>query len=342
MGKCITFGEVMMRLNPEGYLRIIQADRMEVSFAGGELNVAVGLVNLGQEAEFVTKLPDNELGRAARMEMHRYGVCTEHVITGGERLGIYFVEKGASVRASRVLYDRKGSALSEAEPAEFDWNEIFESAEWFHFTGITPALGAKLQAICLEACMAAKEKGLTVSCDLNYRNKLWSREEANRCMSQLLPYVDVCISNEEDIEDVFGIKAKYTQLNRGRIDADAYREVAERLCGMFPVGKVAITLRGSKSASDNTWGAMLYDGRTKEAFYSDTYQIHIVDRVGGGDSFGAALIFALMSDYEPREAVTFAAAASCLKQTIEHDFNLVTVEEVQGLAQGNASGRVQR
>lgn len=342
MKKCITFGEVMLRLNPEGYRRILQADKMEVSYAGGELNTAVCLANLGQAAEFVTVLPDNALGDAALMEMRRYGVDTKHIAKRGERLGIYFIEKGASVRASKVIYDRKGSAISEATAAEFDWEQIFEDAGWFHFTGITPALGRELPAICLEACKAAKKKGIPISCDLNYRNKLWSRQEANKVMSSLMPYVDLCIANEEDAGDVFDIFAKHTDITKGQLDHQAYIDVARQLSERFDLKKVAITLRGSISASDNNWAAMLYDGETKESFFSNSYQIHLVDRVGGGDSFGGALIYALMHEYDMQKSISFATAASCLKQTMEHDFNLVTLEEVQKLAQGNSSGRVER
>ena len=340
MKRIITFGEIMMRLNPEGYLRFVQAGKFEASYAGGEANVAVSLANFGLDASFVSKVPAHEIGQCAVNELRRYGVNTELMVRGGDRLGLYFVEKGASQRASKVIYDRAGSAIAKATAAEFDWKKIFDGADWFHFTGITPALGGELPQICLEACKAAKELGVKISCDLNYRKKLWSRETAGQVMAQLMPYVDVCIANEEDAKDVFGIEAEDTDLNAGKVNHDGYISVARQLADRFGFKKVAITLRGSISASDNQWAAMLYsDGK---ACFSPTYNVHIVDRVGGGDSFGAGLIYSLLSDYDDQRAVNFAVAASCLKHSIEHDFNLVSVSEVESLASGNASGRVQR
>ncbi len=340
MKRIITFGEIMMRLNPVGYLRFVQADSFEASYAGGEANVAVSLANYGMDAAFVSKVPSHEVGQSAVNALRKYGVDTSLMVRGGDRLGIYFVEKGASQRASKVIYDRANSAISKAEACEFNWKEIFKGADWFHFTGITPALGGALPQICLEACRAAKELGITISCDLNYRKKLWSNEEAERVMSQLMPFVDVCIANEEDAKDVFGIEAENTDLIAGKVDGAGYISVARKLTEKFGFKKVAITLRSSISASDNEWGAMLYsDGK---AYFSPKYLVHIVDRVGGGDSFGGGLIYSLLSGYDEQKTINFAVAASCLKHSIEQDFNLVSVSEVEALAAGNASGRVQR
>lgn len=340
MKRVITFGEIMMRLNPEGHLRFIQAGKFEATFAGGEANTAVSLANYGIDAAFVSKVPVHEIGQMAVNELRRYGVDTSLMVRGGERLGIYFVEKGASQRASKVIYDRANSAVAGAAAADFDWKKIFHGADWFHFTGITPALGGQLPAICREACREAKKQGVTVSCDLNFRKKLWSRERANQIMTELMPYVDICIANEEDAKDVFGIAARNTDLDTGKLDHQGYISVARQLTERFHFQKVAITLRGSISASDNDWAAMLYsDGR---AYFSRTYRIHIVDRVGGGDSFGGGLIYSLLSGLDTQKAIDFAAAASCLKHSIEHDFNLVSAAEVESLASGNASGRVQR
>lgn len=330
----------MMRLNPEGYCRFVQADKFEASYAGGEANVAVSLSNYGMDAAFVSKVPAHEIGQCAVNELRHFGVDTRMMVRGGDRLGLYFVEKGASQRASKVIYDRAGSAIAKASASDFDWNKIFDGADWFHFTGITPALGGELPEICLEACKAAKALGVKISCDLNYRKKLWSNEKANEVMSTLMPYVDVCIANEEDAKDVFGIEAEDTDLNAGKVNHEGYISVARQLAERFGFEKVAITLRGSISASDNEWAAMLYsDGK---AYFSPKYNVRIVDRVGGGDSFGGGLIYSLLSGYDDQKAINFAVAASCLKHSIEHDFNLVSVAEVEALAGGNASGRVQR
>ncbi len=340
MKRIITFGEIMMRLNPSGYLRFVQAESFDASYAGGEANVAVSLANYGMDAAFVSKVPTHEIGQSAVNALRKYGVDTSLMVRGGDRLGIYFVEKGASQRASKVIYDRANSAISQASSADFDWKKIFAGADWFHFTGITPALGGDMPKICLEACKAAKELGITVSCDLNYRKKLWSNEEAQRVMSELMPYVNVCIANEEDAKDVFGIEAENTDLIAGKVDGAGYISVAKKLTDKFGFDKVAITLRSSISASDNEWGAMLYS--KGEAYFSPKYLVHIVDRVGGGDSFGGGLIYSLLSGYDEQKAINFAVAASCLKHSIEQDFNLVSVSEVETLAAGNASGRVQR
>lgn len=340
MSKVVTFGEIMLRLNPEGYSRFVQSGRFEASYAGGEANVAVSLANYGMDAYFVSKVPEHEIGQCAVNALRGFGVHTEYMARGGRRLGIYFCEKGASQRPSKVIYDREASAIAEANTSDFCWEEIFAGADWFHFTGITPALGGCLPNICLEACKAAKKLGVKVSCDLNYRKKLWTKDAACATMSVLMPYVTVCIANEEDAADVFGIRAENTDINSGKLDHTGYISVAKQIVEKFGCEKVAITLRSSISANDNDWAGMLYaDG---EAYFSPSYHMHIVDRVGGGDSFGGGLIYALVSGYAPQEAINFAVAASCLKHTIEHDFNLVSVDEVKSLAGGNASGRVQR
>ena len=340
--KVVTFGEIMMRLNPEGYQRFVQAEKFEASYAGGEANVAVSLANYGLDASFVTKLPDNPLGAAARNAVRHFGVDTTGIVWGGPRLGIYFVEKGASQRASKVVYDRAGSSIALAKRGDFDWKRILKGAKWFHFTGITPALGGELPAICLDALKVCKANKITVSCDLNYRGKLWSREEAGKCMAKLVPYVDVLIANEADAADVFGIVGKGSDVESGKLDKAGYVSVAEQLVKRFGCKKVAITLRTSLSAFDNLWAGMLYDAKTKKASYSAEYKVHIVDRVGGGDSFGGGLIYALATGKKPQAAIDFAVAASCLKHSIEHDFNLVSVAEVETLAAGNGTGRVQR
>lgn len=340
MEKVVTFGEIMMRLATPGLRRFVQADTFEVTYGGGEANVAVSLANFGLESVFVTRLPDNPLGQAALNHLRRFGVNTEYITRGGSRLGIYFLETGASQRPSGVIYDRAGSAISEAGKGDFPWQVIFHDARWFHFTGITPALSSGAAAATREACKAAKNAGVKVSCDLNYRKKLWTPEEAREVMGGLMPYVDVVVANEEDAEKVFGIKASASDVEQGKLDEEGYREVARRLQEEFNLEQVAITLRESFSASDNGWSGLLYDG--KEYYKSRRYNIHIVDRVGGGDAFAAGLIFGLLQEWEPRETVEFAAAASCLKHTIPGDFNMVSAEEVQRLAGGEASGRVQR
>ena len=338
--KIVTFGEIMMRLNPEGYQRLVQASRLEVSYAGGEANVAVSLANYGLDAAFVTKLPDNPLGDAARNELRKFGVDTSSVVWGGPRLGTYYVEKGASQRGSKVVYDRAGSSIALAKRKDFEWAKILKGVKWFHFTGITPALGGELPSICLDALKYCKAHKIAVSCDLNYRGKLWSRSEAGKCMSKLVPYVDVLIANEADAADVFGIVGEGSDVESGKLEKAGYVSVAEQLSRRFGCKRVAITLRTSLSASRNHWAGMLYEkGR---AYFSKEYDIQIVDRVGGGDSFGGALIYALATGRKPQAAIEFAVAASCLKHSIEHDFNLVTVKEVESLAAGNASGRVQR
>lgn len=338
--RVVTFGELMLRLAPENYLRFVQCDRLEATFGGAEANVAVSLASFGEQASFVSKLPAHEIGQSAINSLRRYGVDTSLVVRGGDRVGIYYCEKGASQRPSKVIYDRAGSAIATASPDDFDWNAIFDGADWFHFTGITPALSANLADITLQAVKVAKEKGVTVSCDLNFRKKLWSKERANAVMREICKYVDVCIANEEDAKDVFGIEAENTDINSGKLDKDGYVSVAKQLTEKFGFKAVAITLRESKSASDNDWSGMLF--KNGNAFFSKKYSMHIVDRVGGGDSFGAGLIYALSNGYDEQSAIEFAVAASCLKHSVEGDYNMVSLEEVKALAGGNASGRVQR
>ena len=336
----VTFGEIMMRLAPTGYLRMSQTKQLEMTFGGGEANVAVSLANYGKEARFVTGLPDNDIGAACKGEPRRWGVDISKIITKPGRMGIYFCEKGASQRPSKVIYDRADSVVSKLSATDFDWDNILEGAEWFHFTGITPALSDSMAEATLAACQTAKKKGIPISCDLNYRKKLWSREKAGKVMGELMPYVDLLIANEEDAADVFGIHAAASNITKGEINLDGYRSVAEQLIARFGVKKVAITLRESVSASCNHWSALLYDG--KELYVSKKYTMQIVDRVGGGDSFGGGLIYGLTEGYDCQKALEFAVAASCLKHSIEGDFNAVSVAEVTALAGGDGSGRVQR
>lgn len=338
--KVITFGELMLRLAPEGYQRFLQAGSYGATYGGGEANVAVSLANYGFDSYFVSRLPTHEIGQAGVNALRKFGVNTSFLARGGSRVGIYFVEKGASQRPSKVIYDRSHSALAEAAPTDFPWDAIMANAAWFHFTGITPALNSQVAHLCLEACKAAKYAGATISCDINYRNKLWSREKAGQVMEKLCKYVDVCIANEEDAADVFGIHAKNTDVTAGTVSQEGYKDVAKQLMERFSFQQVAITLRESVSANDNYWSAMLYDG--KDYFFSRKYKMHIVDRVGGGDSFGGGLIASSLNGYDPQKAIDFAVAASCLKHSIEGDFNLVSQEEVLRLAGGDGSGRVQR
>ena len=338
--KVVTFGELMVRLQPFNYERFVQANSLEFTFGGGEANVAVSLANYGLDAAFVTKLPAHAIGQAAVNSLRRYGVDTSMITRGGDRVGIYYNEKGASQRGSVCIYDRANSAIQLAQPSDFDWDKIFEGVDWFHFTGITPALGENVVEICREACKAAKAHGVKISCDLNYRGKLWTRDQAREAMTKLCEYVDVCISNEEDAKDVFGIEAEATDIYGGKLNAEGYKSVAKQLADKFGFEKVAITLRTSISASDNDWAGMLYDG--ENYCFSKSYHLHIVDRVGGGDSFGGGLIYALLTGKSTQNAVEFAVAASALKHSIEGDYNRVSVSEVEKLAGGDGSGRVQR
>lgn len=341
MAKIITFGEIMLRLAPKGYLRFLQEPEFQATIGGGEANVAVSLANYGVDVAFVTKLPSNNIGDAVLTNLRKYNVGTQYISRGGERIGIYYLEKGASQRPSKVIYDRKYSSFSTSLDTDFDWDEIFNGAEWFHFTGITPALSFQCAEICKIAVVEAKKRNMTVSCDLNYRKNLWTSEQASLVMGELLKYVDLCIANEEDADRVFGIKAPTSNINDGNIKSEEYEHVAKTLSEKFGCKYIAITLRKSISASDNHWSAMLYTPNG-DCIFSKEYLIHIVDRVGGGDSFGGGLIYGLYSGMSERDALEFAVASSCLKQTIEGDFNLVTAEEVMSLVNGDASGRVQR
>ncbi|MEG2909005.1 MAG: sugar kinase [Erysipelotrichaceae bacterium] len=338
--KVVTFGEIMLRLTPSNYDRFSQSQSFQATYGGGEANVAVSLANYGINASFVSKLPTHAIGQCAINDLRKYGVDTSFITRGGERVGIYYLEKGASQRASQVIYDRAHSSIAEAVSTDFDWDVIFKDVDFFHFTGITPALNKEVALICMEACAKAKEKNITISCDLNFRKKLWSSEDANITMSKLMKYVDVCIANEEDADKVFGIKAYNNDVTRGELNHDGYINVAKQLMKRFNFTHVAITLRESLSASDNNWSAMLYDG--KDAYFSKKYQLRIVDRVGGGDSFGAGLIYAMLHQMKPQETIEFAVGASALKHSIEGDYNRVSVDEVSALVAGDGSGRVQR
>jgi len=337
----VTFGEIMLRLSTPGFSRFLQADRFDVNYGGGEANVAASLAQFGLDASYVSRFPKNEFGEAALKTLRGYGVNTEYVLRGGDRLGIYFLESGASQRPSKVIYDRAGAAIAEIKPGMVDWAKVFAGKTWFHITGITPALSASAAEASIEAVQAAKKAGLTVSCDLNYRKKLWTTEEAGATMSKLMAYVDVAIANEEDCHMVFGIHAEGSDVEAGVIDAHKYQEVASKMIQRFPnLKKVAITLRESISASDNNWSAVLYDG--KNFMQSRRYAIRIVDRVGGGDSFGAGLIFGMATGRSESDALEFAVAASCIKHTIPGDINVCTVSEVDALIKEGGSGRVQR
>ena len=340
--KVVTFGEIMMRLQTPGHQRYIQAQNFEVEYGGGEANVCASVANYGGTACFVTKLPDNPIGEACLAQLRKYNICTKHIARGGERLGIYFCEKGASQRASNVVYDRAHSSIATAEKADFNWKEIFDGADWFHFTGITPALSDTTADICLDACKTAKEMGVKISCDLNFRKKLWSTEKAGKVMGELMKYVDVCIANEEDAEKVFGIHASNTDVTGGKLSDEGYKDVARQLVERFGCSHIAITLRESISASENDWSALLYDAKEDGFYKSKKYHMTVIDRVGGGDSFGGGLIYAMLAGYSNQDAIEFAVAASCLKHTIEGDMNLVTLDEVKNLMKGDGSGRVSR
>ena len=340
MAKVVTFGELMLRLAPEGYYRFLQAEKYLATFGGAEANVAVSLANYGVDVAFCSKLPEHEIGQSVVNSLRKFGVDCSKIVRGGERVGVYYCEKGASQRPSKVIYDRAYSAIAMAKPEDFDWDKIFDGTEWFHFTGITPALSDSMAEITLTALKEAKKRNITVSTDLNYRKKLWSKEKAGKVMAKLCPYVDYCIANEEDAKDVFGIEADNTDINSGKLNREGYISVAKKLTDKFNFKGVAITLRESLSANDNNWSAMLYTGG--EAYFSKKYAVHIVDRVGGGDSFGGGLIYSLLNNYSAQETIEFAVAASCLKHSIEGDYNMVSVDEVKKLAGGDASGRVQR
>lgn len=340
--KVVSFGEIMLRLSPDGYYKLFQKPELNTSFCGAEANVAVALSNFGDEAEFVTALPDNDIGRAACRELMRYGVKTDNIVYTGDRLGIFFAEKGASQRPSKVIYDRKNSAIASAEPSSFDWEKIFDGADWFHITGITPALSDSLAKISVDAVKAAKKAGLIVSCDINYRSKLWSAEKARPVMTEIMQYVDVCIGNEEDAEIVFGIKAGATDVTKGQLDTDGYKKSLQTVAETFGCKIVAYSQRKSYSASDNGWSGIIYDDEKKQVYTSAQYDIRITDRIGGGDAFASGLIYALHNNISPENAIETAAAAGCLDQTLEGDSCLFGINDVFDLAGGNSSGRVKR
>ena len=337
--RIVTFGEIMLRLAPNGYYRFFQDDQLQATFGGGEANVAVSLANYGMDAAFVTKLPPTPSDRVLSMPPWAGGGHPLH--RPGRRPHRHLLSGKGCLPAGQRVHLRPGALRHSGDPAsDFDWDAIFDGADWFHFTGITPALGSNLVEICKEACVAAKKHGVKISCDLNYRGKLWTREQARAAMTELCQYVDVCISNEEDAKDVFGIEAENTDIYGGKLNKEGYKSVAKQLADRFGFEKVAITLRTSLSASDNDWAGMLYDG--ENYCFSKEYHLHIVDRVGGGDSFGGGLIYALLNGKDSQSAIEFAVAASALKHSIEGDFNRVTVSEVEKLAGGDGSGRVQR
>lgn len=340
--KILSFGEILLRLAASGCTKLFQKDTLDVTFCGAEANVAVSLAIFGLESEYMTKLPKGDVGVAALNSMRYFGVDTSKVIFGDGRMGLYYLEKGASQRPSKVIYDRSNSAIAMADKSDFDWDSIFADVDWFHWTGINPALSDSLAEICMDACKAAKSKGITVSCDLNYRGSLWSVEKAKNVMTKLMPYVDVCVGNEEDADKILGIKSVDTDVETGKLNKTGYAEVAKKICDTYGCKKVAITLRESYSASHNGWSAMLYDTVEREAYFSRTYDIQIVDRVGGGDSFMAGMIYGLITGKNNRDTVEFATAASCLKHTIEGDYNRTTVEDVEKLLKNGGNGRVQR
>ena len=340
MGKLVGFGDFLVRLSPPGYQRLIQCNQFDINYTGAEANVCVSLSMMGIPTDFVTRLPDNDIARTGLATMRKFGVGVDHVVFGGERMGVFYLEKGASQRPSKVIYDRKFTSIAQAGIQDFDWEAIFEGAERLHITGITPALSDTMPQVFQYAVKEAKKRGVLVSCDLNYRKNMWTEAQAKACMEQVLPDIDLVIANEEDAEKVLDIRAAGTDVVAGKLNRDGYVDVARQICGKYGVPEVAITLRRSISASDNEWGALLYTGG--QPYFSRTYAIHIVDRVGGGDSFAAGLLYGKMKGFDPQKTVEYAAAASCLKHSIELDFNLSTVEEVTKLMEGDGSGRVQR
>lgn len=340
--KVMTFGELLIRLSAPGYTKLFQTENMQATFCGGEANVAVSLAMFGLDSEFVTTLPAGDIGQAANNALRYFGVNTQKIKYSSGRMGLYYLEKGASQRPSKIIYDRRYSVFSLSKKEDYDWNTIFEDVDWFHWTGITPALSGELPEICLQACKSAREKGITTSCDLNYRKNLWSSEQAEKTMKSLMPYVDVCIANEEDAEKVLGIKTDSNDIEGGNLNKDGYTYVAQKICDVYGCHCVAFTLRESYSASINGWSGMLYSSNEQKSYKSKKYDIQLVDRVGGGDSFSAGLIYALAVGKKYQQAIEFATAASCLKQTIEGDFNRTTVAEVENLLNTGGSGRVLR
>lgn len=343
MFKVVTFGEIMLRLSTEGFTRFVQSQKFDVTYGGGEANVAVSLANYGLESWFITRLPKHEIGQSAVNHLRRYGVHTEAIIRAGSRVGIYFLETGASQRPSKVIYDRTNSAIAEIKKDDINWEHVFENTKWFHWTGITPAIGINSREVLLEGCKAAKKMGITVSCDLNFRAKMWSEKEAQSVMIPLMEYVDVCIANEEDAEKSLGYKSGSTNVEKGHLDEEGYFNTAKCLKEKYNFKAVAITLRESFSANKNGWSALLYDDKDCTTPYrSSRYDINVIDRVGGGDSFASGLIYGLLTKSSSKDALEFAVAASCLKHSIPGDFNLVSSEEVEKLMKSGGSGRVER
>src|SRR3984885_6781542 len=338
--KVVTIGEIMLRLSTPDFKRFVQADSFDVTYGGGEANVAAAICNYGENGTFVTKVPNNPIGQAAINHLRRYGVDTQYIVRGGERLGIYFLETGASMRASQVVYDRADASISEVDIAEFDFDKILDGASWFHTTGITPALSDKAAALTEAALKAAKARGITTSIDLNFRKKLWSKEKAREVMSKLCQYVDVCIGNEEDADTTLGFKAKDTDVTKGELNLDGFKDVFHQMKEKFGFKFIASSLRESHSASDNGWSALVYDGN--EFYHTKKYTIRIVDRVGSGDSFASGFIYGLVSGMAMPDAAEFGVAASALKHTIHGDLNHATLSDVKDLMKGDGSGRVQR
>lgn len=338
--KVLTIGEIMMRLQPQNYERFLQAKCLDCCYGGGEANVAVSLAQMGIEAGFCSKLPPNELADACIKELRGWGVNTNYIARGGDRMGIYFCEKGASQRPSKIIYDRAGASITTIGNNDIDINKMLNGVEWIHFTGITPALGKNVGVFLEEVLSKAKDKKIMVSCDLNYRKKLWTKQEAKATMSRLMKYVDVLISNEEDCSDVFGIDAGDTNINSGKLSVDGYANVAKQISDLFKINTVAFTLRESISASNNNWsGILCINGKV---YQSKKYNLTVVDRVGGGDSFGAGLIYSLINGFDGQKAIEYAVAASAIKHSIEGDFNIASADEIKKLAEGDGSGRVQR
>ncbi len=343
MAKIVTMGEIMLRLSTPGNEKFIQSTQFDINYGGGEANVAVSLANYGHETEFVTAVPDNPIGECAVAALRKYNVGTKYIAKSGDRLGIYFLETGSAMRPSSIIYDRANSAIATAAPDEFDFDEIFKDADWFHFSGITPAISDSAIVLTEAALKAAKAHGVTVSVDLNFRKKLWSSEKAQKVMTGLMQYVDVCIGNEEDAEMVLGFKPGNTDVNAGELELAGYVDIFNQMADKFGFKYIVSSLRESHSASDNDWSACILDGETREFYHSRTYHISpIVDRVGGGDSFAGGLICGLIEGKNMKDALEFAVAASALKHTIPGDFNLVTRKDVEALSGGDGSGRVQR
>ena len=338
--KVVTLGEIMMRLSTPDFLRFVQTDRFDVTYGGGEANVAAALSNYGLNGTFVTKVPDNALGQSAINHLRRYGVNTQFIVRGGKRLGIYFLETGASMRASQVIYDRAGASIADVDISEFDFEKILEGADWFHTTGITPALSDKSATLTEAALKAAKAKGITTSIDLNYRKKLWSKEKAREVMTKLCQYVDVCIGNEEDADTTLGFTSSGTDVTKGELNLDGYKDVFKQMKAKFNFKYIASTLRESHSASDNGWSALVYDGN--EFYHTKQYEVRIVDRVGSGDSFASGFIYGLVTGMLMKDAAEFGVAASAIKHTIPGDLNHATLSDVKELMKGDGSGRVQR